>query len=220
MDDRRNFKKRYAFVSIVLLGLALWYAALPEPYNNKELKPETLLLDVIDDTRYVTTDEVAKMIIENDYYILADVRTPEEFATYHLPGALNIPAAELLDKDENGDLKWSGVFGQDVRKVVLYSNGAIYSSQAWILLRRLNYKNIFVMKGGLNEWFATIIMPKKPDDSVADNELARYNTRKAASFYFTGGKASGVDVAAPTTDNSHTPATNTTPKKKEEGGGC
>jgi len=218
MEDRRNFKKRYIFVSIVLIGLAVWYLALPEPYNNKELKPEQLLLEVIDDTRFVSTDEVASALINSDYITLVDVRSEAEYTAYHLPGAINIPAADLLAKDESGALKWEDALGQDIRKVILYGNGSIYASQAWTLLRRLKYDNIYVMKGGLNEWISTIILPKHPGETVADSELALYNTRKAASFYFTGGKA----AAAPTTDApAVTPAANPGKSgKKKEGGGC
>ena len=58
--------------------------------------------------RQVNMDEAITMMEEESGYIILDVRTPEEFAEKHIPGALNIPnetigteeIPELPDKDQ------------------------------------------------------------------------------------------------------------------------
>ncbi len=215
MKDQRLVKKRYISMSVVLLGFALVLFFLPKPYNNTEMKPESLLRELMDDTRYLSVDEVSDMIIKKDYILLVDVRTPKEYNEFRLPGAINIPLAELLDKDENGKLKWDNIFNQDVRKVIFYSNGTIYASQAWILTRRINVKNQYVMKGGLNEWFSTIIQPQRPPVEASSTEHELYNTRKAASMHFTGG---GTPVSTESESPDAPVIINNTEQKEEEGG--
>jgi len=204
-------------MGVILIGLAAWFAMLPEPYNSKETKPENLLLEIIDNSRYISTDEIAQNLIDNDYILLVDVRTPEEFAAYRLPGSMNIPLSDLLAENEDGGLKWASVFNQTARKVVFYSNGSIYSGQAWLLARRINVKNIYVMQGGLNLWFETIINPTAPDQSASDADFARYNTRRAASMHFTGG---GTPAEAGKSENAAPPVILNNTKPKQEEGGC
>ena len=41
--------------------------------------------------RQINMDEAITMMEEESSYIILDVRTPEEFADKHIPGAINIP---------------------------------------------------------------------------------------------------------------------------------
>lgn len=57
--------------------------------------------------RQVSTDEAINIMKEEKGYIILDVRTPEEFKSKHIPGAINIPnetigteeVPELPDKE-------------------------------------------------------------------------------------------------------------------------
>ena len=133
-----------------------------------------------------------------------------------MPNAINIPLADLLTKDKEGDYVWGDYINQDVMTNIFYSNGEIYSSRAWVICTRLNFKNNYVMNGGLNNWFATIINPEAPDENstIVENDL--YQFRLGAKQYFLGGST----VVQPT----NTPTNTTAPTKKkkvaEEEGGC
>ena len=48
----------------------------------------------------------------------------------------------------------------------------------------MGYKNLNVLKGGINTWFNTIINPKVPTENMASSEFELYTFRKAASMYF------------------------------------
>ncbi len=216
MSDTRIIKKRYIFMAFVFVGLALLLVLLPEKQISKQIKPEKLLQEINDNTRYFSTDDVAAKIIESDLFIQPiDVRTPEEFKKFHLKRAINIPLDSILNKDEKGNFEYANILNQEVKSNVLYSNGTIYSNQAWLLLRRLNFKNNYVMEGGLNKWIETIIRPQKPPVTASQNELDKYSFRKAASMFFGGGS---VNVAS---SESSAPAPIIKKKAmKEEEGGC
>ncbi len=217
MSDTRIIKKRYIFMAVVFIGLALLLVLLPEKHTSKELKPEQLLQEINDDTRYVTTDEVAQKIMSGDAFtILIDVRSPDEYNKYHLTGAVNIPLDSILNKDKNGNYANEGVLNQDIVTNIFYSNGTVYANQAWVLLRRMNYKNNYVMKGGLNKWIETVIRPKQPVQTASQKEFELYNFRRAASMFFGGGTIS----SAPAENSTPAPIIKKKGGKKEEEGGC
>lgn len=213
-------KKRYYFISALLLLLGFILIFLPYKQNRNELSPENLLLAITNNDRFYSTDELAKMIISGDPSIqLIDVRSPEEFAKFSLPGAINIPLANILDKDESGDLEWEAYLNQDIKTNIFYSNGSIYANQVWMLTKRLNYPNNYVMKGGLNKWVETIMRPQQPSASAPQKDWNLYELRKASSIYFGGGSLSASDGASQSQNKKKAPVKKKK-KKLEEEGGC
>ena len=167
-----------------------------------------------DGSHLLSTDAIADMIVQKDPGIqLIDVRSLEEYETFHLPGAIHVPLSNILAEE------YSGMFDQDVRMNVLYANGTTHSSQAWVLLRQQGYSNLYVMQGGLNYWAETIMNPVQPPVSAADDELARYDFRKAAGGALGGGTLAPVpaNVATPVPS---APKAFAAPKKKKAAGGC
>ena len=73
---------------------------------------------------------------------------------------------------------------QDAYNIVFFSNDNFYADQAWALCTRLDYKNLHVLKGGVNQWFNTIINPAKPTENMPAEAFELYNFRKAASMYY------------------------------------
>ena len=94
--------------------------------------------------RQINMDEAITMMEEESSYIILDVRTPEEFADKHIPGAINIPnetisteeIPELPDKDQ---------------LILVYCRSGNRSKQASEKLAALGYTNI-VEFGGINDW--------------------------------------------------------------------
>jgi len=201
-------KKVYITAIIIALLLGITIAILPEKDNSKELSPVEMLSEIMDETRFFTTDEVADLIIKSDpSVLLIDVRTPEEYSEFSLPGAINIPLDSILSEN------YEAILNQTSVKNIFYSNGTIYANQAWTITNRLNYANNYVLKGGLNEWFETIILPKKPLETDSQAEMDLYEYRKSAMKYFTGG---GEII------ETETPDIKIEIKKteKKQGGGC
>lgn len=170
---------RYTILTVILLVLAGGLVLLPKYEKHEGIKPSELLSNAISPERYITSDELAHKIISQDpSIILIDVRDSINYMKYSLPNAINIPLNRLLTKD------YEGYINQNQFDVVLFSNDNLYADQAWILCNRLNYKNLFVLKGGINNWFNTIINPQKPTENMASQDYTLFTNRKAASMYF------------------------------------
>ncbi len=177
-------QKGTIFLTIVAIGIAFLVWLLPERPEKKELPPKDLLLAIADETRFYSTDDVAHMIIGQDPSLqLIDVRDTAEYAKFHLPGALNIPLEKILD-GKNLDL-----LGAEEQQHVFYSDGTIRANQAWVLTRRMGYNNTYVMKGGLNRWVETIMVPPVPPSAAPSEAFEQYDFRLAACRYFQGGTA-------------------------------
>lgn len=172
---------RRTIIMIIVLLLAVLLLFLPEKDNSKvQIDPEQIHYELNQNTRFFSTDEIADLLINEDpSLILIDIRSSAEFEKYSLPGAVNIPLAEILNEEN------IPYFRRDHTKNVLFGNGTALSDQAWMILRRLGYKNLFVMKGGLNTWVETILQPTLPAYTEVDVvEMDKYLFRKAASQYF------------------------------------
>ena len=84
------------------------------------------------------------MMDEESGYIILDVRTPEEFADKHIPGAINIPN-ETIGTDEILELP------DKDQLILVYCRSGNRSKQASEKLVALGYTNI-VEFGGINDW--------------------------------------------------------------------
>jgi len=207
-------KRREVLIMALLLIGSFISIFLPDTKPFKHIIPENQLLAEVNKAgRYITTDEVAKMIMEKDpSLLLIDIRTPEEYKKYTLDGAMNIPFDKILS-DEYIDY-----FNQDVYTTVLFSNGSSLADEAWLTLRSYDYQGNKVMKGGLNQWYKTIINPQKPDDKELNAKLEKqYLFRKGAQVYFTG----ATPVSSQKSSKPKAPAKPIVKRKKKEvSGGC
>jgi rhodanese-related sulfurtransferase len=183
--------KRYIFLAIVLLAAAFGLMVLPEKGYRSALSPQEVILKASDESRFLSTHTIAERIIEQDpSLLLIDVRMMDEFEAYNITGAINIPLEEILNEN------WEMYFEQDGMDVVFYSNGDIFAEQAWNLSAQKGYKNLYVLQGGLNRWFETIIQPTPPPDTAPSEAFDLYSFERAASIYF-GGTPVGAISAPP-----------------------
>lgn len=170
---------RYKMLAAILILLAGGLVLLPKYQKHEGIDPQELLSNVISSERYITTDKVAQKLINRDpSFILIDVRDEKSYTNYSLPNAINIPLKNLLDEDSRRYLN------QNQFDVVLFSNDHFYADQAWILCNRLGFKNIRVLKGGVNNWFNTIVDPLEPSEKMSAEAFDLYSARKAESMYF------------------------------------
>ena len=97
----------------------------------------------------ITADEAAQMMQEETGFVLLDVRTQEEYASGHIPGAICIPnetigseeIPELPDKDQ---------------LILVYCRSGNRSKQASQKLAEQGYTNV-VEFGGINGWTGEIV---------------------------------------------------------------
>jgi len=171
----------YKFILVVLLFLAIGLMFLPESTQRESVDPEILFQKIQSTSRYLSPDHVAERMINEDPTIfLIDVRSPDLYTDYSLPGAFNIPLDEMALPD------WEDYFKQEGIDVILFSNSHLYADQAWIIGSRCGYKNMYVMEGGLNKWFKDIMNPVAPPETASNAEFELYSFRRAAYQYFGG----------------------------------
>ena len=89
--------------------------------------------------------ENAKIILKNDNTsVLIDVRSPQEYKEGYLNGAINIPLYEL---EECCDCKL-----KDKEKItIVYCQSGIRSKKAVNILKKNGFKNLYHLKGGLDD---------------------------------------------------------------------
>lgn len=141
-----------AGILVVALGVILLF--LPDR--------KTHLISKVSDTAYLSAhpakvmsvDELAFRIVDHEPRItLIDIRTPDAYAKYALPGSVNIPMSDFFGKD------WITMFSQrHVIKVIL-ADDETKEHAAFLLLQELGYENLAVLGGGLDAFNATILNP-------------------------------------------------------------
>lgn len=88
------------------------------------------------------TSEQARALVASGA-MLVDVRTPEEFADGHIPGAVNIPDYELERR--------LGQLGPPSSQLVIYCRSGSRSARAKRLLESKGYGQVFDL-GAMSSW--------------------------------------------------------------------
>jgi phage shock protein E len=90
----------------------------------------------------VTPEELKSMLDKNEPAVLIDVRTPEEFAAGHIPGARSMP----IDTLENVESLPPG------GRTILYCKSGKRSQRAFEILSGRGFTDLSVLEGGLEAW--------------------------------------------------------------------
>lgn len=132
----------------------------------------------------------ARLMAGDPDLLLVDIRTPQEFARFHIRGAVNavlMELPELLAPHKNKGI------------VVLYSNGMTHPAQARDALTRLGFENVYILTDGLKGFMETCLKPVSLRSAPVVPELA--DKIRACRAYFmaeyqsavTASPASGAD---------------------------
>lgn len=207
-------KKIELIIMGILLVGAIWAFTLDDVkrHINEDYTPCQLIDMTAKADKFISTDELAKRIMNNDpSVIMIDLRKKEEFEIYSLPGAMNIPIENLLD-DQYKDL-----LNQKTYTNIFFSNSNELASKAWMICTRLGYKNNYILQGGLNVWAETILQPKSPGQTAKTTDFITYNFRRAARAYFVG---TSIVEESKEIINAAPVVPVTRKKKAAAGGGC
>jgi len=118
-------KYKYFFVSVFFISFTLSGVA---QHTIKSVTPNTL-----------------SAIINNNNIQLLDVRTPNEFKSGHIKGAVNINyydqnfSTQVLKINKN-------------RPVYVYCRSGVRSRYSSEILKKLGFKSIYNLKGGVLNW--------------------------------------------------------------------
>ncbi|MEN6510726.1 MAG: YeeE/YedE thiosulfate transporter family protein [Chloroherpetonaceae bacterium] len=170
-------KKLYIGFSAVifLVGLSAFILPNPEVSKPNEVKKEIQNGKI--QAAMITPDELALRIINYDNNIkIYDFRPTEEFEKLSLPNSINLKIEDLFRKGSN-KLLASDI---EVKKIII-ANNEESALEAEAIIKDKGYKNLYVLKGGMQTFADEILNFNMPANNIPQNMLATYNFRKSAS---------------------------------------
>lgn len=99
--------------------------------------------------RQVTTEEAVNIMQTEENYVILDVRTAQEFASGHIPGAVLLPNETIGTED-------IPLLPDKDQLILVYCRSGNRSKQAAEKLAQLGYTNI-VEFDGINSWTGEIV---------------------------------------------------------------
>src|SRR5215472_7604680 len=95
---------------------------------------------------WIESDELQRRLAAGDPVMLLDVRQPDEFTAPpgHLPGAVNVPLAELADRTPD--------LAQRRQPIVVVCKTDRRSARAAVELSAAGFKDVTVLCGGTDGW--------------------------------------------------------------------
>jgi phage shock protein E len=97
-------------------------------------------------TATIAPDTLAQRILQHDTnMVILDVRTPEEFATGHVSGAINIPHDQLTTRLKE-------IIGAKDKDVVVYCRSGRRSALAQDTLAAQGFKRVLHLEGDMLKW--------------------------------------------------------------------
>jgi 3-mercaptopyruvate sulfurtransferase SseA len=167
--------------SVLLVGVGIILAFLPfDASRSFRLRPSELLAKSVSEDHFVTVDQVARFLNNEDHTVqLIDLRSAVQFREFNIPGSINIPFSDFSNP------VWEAYLNQKEMKNIFYGNGNQTAGYAWVISTGMGFENNFIMKGGLNEWFKTVMLSEFSGDKITPIENARFETRLNARKIFT-----------------------------------
>lgn len=209
-------KRSYQILALILIVLAAGLLLIPKHQKHEGISPELFAKNILSTERFITSDQLADRMINDDpTLLLVDTRESEAYEHFTLPDAINIPLNEIFSDELNPYLD------QDVYDIILFSNDNFTAEQAWMLSNRMGYQRLYILDGGLNTWFATIIQPVMPKETMSQEAFELYSFRKAAGKYF-GVANDTLEIEVKPIKKTPSKKVVTKPKKKKRvpEGGC
>ena len=177
-DAGRRLARGFGVAALALAGLAPFVGS-PYAARHAMIDVPSLARTVAREEDHVTALELAQWIKDRRPGLrVVDVRSAEEYATYHVPRAEHLSLDSLV----------SAPFRRD-ETIVLYSEGGAHAAQAWVFLRALGYQKVFFLRGGLYEWLDQVMNPTLADTTPAAR--AAFAHAGVLSRYFGGERHGG-----------------------------
>jgi rhodanese-related sulfurtransferase len=195
-----TLNRKLALIAVALGTLALFAQPHRGPFVKLDARELASVVEA--EVDHVTAPELAAWIVEGRAdYRLIDLRTSQEYASYHIPTAENVPLTGLADYPLPRN-----------EKIVLYSEGGIHSAQAWMLLRAQGYEAVYMVLGGLDAWKDDVLFPVLPADADAKVRAQFERAAHVAKFLGGEGRIGVAPEAGQAASTTAPPAANELPK--------
>lgn len=207
----RNPKRTLITILLFALVIVFGWLTMKKPRFTYTLTPQQTVDMVINHKGCFHPYELEKVLNNTDGdVVLMDIRNSFDFARGHIPGALNITAVNLLNKE---NIKQLDQWKKNNVKVVFYDDNQLQANGAWMLFRQIGYSNTYVLLGGY-QYYASHKGNLKKSEGTCLKGKARYDYAAVA-------KKSG-NVSAQSTTSKPAKKVKVHRKKKEKvaSGGC
>lgn len=146
---------------------------------------EKQLLESIDQAAdHIEPAELADRLVSGDTsIILIDIRPENEFAAFHIKGAVNVSMADLTDYLQPN---------KNVGIIVLYSNGMTHPAQTRDSLYRNGFTNAYILTDGLNGFIEHCLKPVSlRNELLSEDMILKVNAWRS---YFLSSEAASQSV--------------------------
>lgn len=211
-EKERKLRPSYWVPAVIVLFIGLLFLVLPQQPRSKwyETSAQSLLSELVQAKHVVGVDEVGYNLINPEArpMLLVDVRPAEAYTAFALPGAINMPKEKILQP------AYVRFLEEADRDIVFYSYGSTDASEVWLLARRAGFEQVFIMEGGLNNFFAYFFEEEDKEPSYKHMDIYQARFRERARNYFREGKAT------PKVEERAVPVTKIVEIEMPPGGGC
>jgi rhodanese-related sulfurtransferase len=184
-------------IAALALGVAAPFAGDPQRSTRIQIDVDALAAMVAREEDHVTALELAAWIHDRKSGLrVIDVRTRAEYQTYAIPGAEHLPLTDIA----------RGRYA-DGEVLVLYSEGGAHAAQAWVFLRAMGMRQVYFLRGGLQEWMEDVMHPLLAADASPE-AMQAFAATAELSRYFGGspGIADAAESAAVAGSRAHSVA--------------
>ncbi len=136
--------KNFTLFFFILFTLFL-YGTLAIAGNFSEAPPEVVKHPYV---HKVSPANAMKLIQQNKHnpkFVILDVRTPKEFFSGRIPGAINIDYEAPTFQQNIAQLDKSKTY-------LVYCRSGLRSGAATELMESMDFKNVFDLEGGILNW--------------------------------------------------------------------
>ena len=207
-----NPKKTVITLSIFFIVILIGFVTLKKPWLTYKQNPEQTLSMISEQGNCLYPYELAGFVAgTDDNIVLIDIRDKFTFSKGHIPGAINISAYDLTQKEEIKhltELKESNI------SVVLYGDNQLQANGPWMLFRQIGFDNVKVLAGGYDYY-------KIHKNNLADTKTDDSYYKGTADFDFA--KVAGSTTSGSTTMNTDAKKPVKVRRKKKQAaasGGC
>ena len=136
-----------------------------------------LVKDCLGEVREIMPWDLAQRLAENPQLLIVDVREPDEFATMHIAGSLNVPRG-ILESACEWDYEETvpELVAAREREVVAVCRSGYRSVLAANAMRLLGYRDVASLQTGLRGW-------KDFDQPLVDGAGAPIDPERADRYF-------------------------------------
>lgn len=147
--------KYHSMAIVATIVIAALVSFMPNRSDYVFAKADKLDMEMAQEkAQRISSKELAYRILDNDHSIsIIDLRSPEVFAKEGLPGAINIPYQDLLNRG------WKDVLDNHEKRKLFIAEDEATELRACCISMKGGYQNLYILSGGYEAFREKILAP-------------------------------------------------------------